>query len=106
MSSEEPASPVAVRILDKDYQFACAPDERDALLESARLLNNMMREIRDTGRIVGLERIAVMAALNLANELRSTRAAHEQLLTTMHSRLQALSDRADQVLENARQMEL
>jgi cell division protein ZapA len=103
--SAEPA-PVTVRILDKEYQVACPPDEHDALLESARLLDEKMREIRDTGRIVGLERIAIMTALNLANELLSVRTEHEQTIVTMQHRLQSLSDRADQVLENARQMEL
>lgn len=97
---------VSVRILDKEYQVACLPHEQDALVASARLLNQTMREIRDTGRIVGLERIAIMAALNLANELLSVRGQHEKAMAAMHERLQALSDRADQVLENARQMEL
>jgi cell division protein ZapA len=97
---------VTVRILDKEYQFACPPDEQDALLESARLLSGSMREIRDAGRVVGLERIAIMAALNLADELRALREQHEKALGTMHNRLEALSDRADQILEHARQLEL
>lgn len=97
---------VAVRILDKEYQFACPPEERDALLESARLLHTTMKDIRDTGRIVGLERIAIMAALNLANELRSARTRYEDTVGAVHGRLQALSDRADQALERARQMQL
>jgi len=60
---------VSVRILEKEYQVACPIDERTALLDAAELLNTKMREIRDGGRVVGLDRIAVMAALNLANEL-------------------------------------
>jgi cell division protein ZapA len=97
---------VAVRILDREYQVACPPGEQPALLESARLLDQTMREIRDTGRIVGLERIAIMAALNLANELRGLREQQQQTLGAMHDRLQSLSDRADEALETARQMEL
>lgn len=105
MSDADPAR-VTVRILDKEYQFACPPGEHDALLESARLLHNAMKEIRDTGRIVGLERIAIMAALNLANELRNAREVHDDAVGAVHHRLQALCDRADQALERARQMQL
>lgn len=60
---------VSVRILEKEYQVACLPEERSELLDSAEYLNAKMREIRDAGNIIGLDRIAVMAALNLANEL-------------------------------------
>lgn len=59
---------VTVRILDKDYQVACPKEEERALLDAARYLDDKMKQIRDGGRIVGLERIAVMAALNLAHE--------------------------------------
>jgi len=50
-------------------QVACPEDEREALLESAELLNRKMREIRDSGKVVGVDRIAVMAALNLCHEM-------------------------------------
>ena len=60
---------VSVRILEKEYQVACLPEERSELLDSAEFLNGKMRDIRDAGNIVGLDRIAVMAALNLAHEL-------------------------------------
>lgn len=65
----ERMSRVSVRILEKEYQVACLPEERSDLLDSAEYLNARMREIRDSGNIVGLDRIAVMAALNLAHEL-------------------------------------
>ena len=64
---------VSVRILEKEYFVACPHEERADLLDSAELLNGKMREIRDSGKVVGLDRIAVMAALNLANELLKTR---------------------------------
>lgn len=63
------ANTVTVTILDRDYQVSCKPDERDALLNSARYLNDKMREIKASGSVIGLERIAVMAALNIAHEL-------------------------------------
>ena len=63
-----------MRILEKEYFVACAPEERTELLDSAELLNGRMKEIRDSGKIVGLDRIAVMAALNLAHEVLKLRA--------------------------------
>jgi cell division protein ZapA len=61
--------PVTVRILDKEYRVACGPLEQEGLLESARLVDRRMREMRQSGRIIGADRIAVMAALNIAHEL-------------------------------------
>jgi cell division protein ZapA len=58
-----------IRILDKEYQVNCQPEEREALEYSAQLLNEKMEEIRRGSHIIGLERIAVMAALNLAHDL-------------------------------------
>jgi cell division protein ZapA len=60
---------IDVRILDRDYKLAVGPDEKDQLLEAVSIVDEKMRSIRDAGRIGGLERIAVMAALQLANEL-------------------------------------
>lgn len=60
---------VYVQILDKDYQVACPREERDALQQSAQLLDERMRTIKRSGSVIGLERIAVMAALNLSHEL-------------------------------------
>ena len=70
---------VSVRILEKEYQVSCPASERTDLLDSAELLNAKMREIRDSGKVVGLDRIAVMAALNMANELLQTKAKDEAL---------------------------
>jgi cell division protein ZapA len=61
--------PVTVRILDKEYRVGCQPEEQEGLVESARMLDRHMREIRQTGRVIGTDRIAVMAALNIAHEL-------------------------------------
>lgn len=58
-----------VNILGRDYKVACREDEREALGEAVTFLDHRMREIRDSGRVNGGERIAVMAALNLASEL-------------------------------------
>ena len=97
---------VSVRILDKEYQVACPADERTDLLDSAEILNSKMREIRDSGRIVGLDRIAVMAALNMANDLMHAKARDQQLEGDISERLKSISDRVDSVLSNAQLLDL
>lgn len=63
----EPSS-VVVHLLDKEYRVACPPEEREALLRAAHYLDDKMREVKEAN-VIGLERIAVMTALNLAHEL-------------------------------------
>ncbi|MGH8293657.1 MAG: cell division protein ZapA [Gammaproteobacteria bacterium] len=84
---------VTVRILDKDYQVACRDEERDALLESAALLTRKMQEIRESGKVVGLDRVAVMAALNLSHEILQHQSATDQAQHALVERLRALNDR-------------
>ena len=62
-------SPVTITLLDKQYQINCKQEEREELIESARLLNARLAEIKSSGAVIGLERIAIMAALNLSHEL-------------------------------------
>ncbi len=97
---------VSVRILDKEYQVACPTEERMELLDSAEILNAKMREIRDTGRVVGLDRIAVMAALNMAHELIHAQARDRVLDGDVSSRLRMISDRVDSVLGDSQQLNL
>lgn len=59
---------VNIKIFDKEYKIACLPQEKDSLLESARYLDQKMKEVRSSHKIIGADRIAVMAALNIANE--------------------------------------
>lgn len=65
---------VTITILGKEFLIACQDDERDALLASAEYLDRKMREIHATGRVIGTERTAIMAALNIANELLTLKA--------------------------------
>ena len=102
----DPYAQVSVRILDKEYQVACPANERTELLDSAEELNARMREIQDTGRVVGLDRIAVMAALNLANDLLRARAKDRELDDDVSVRLKSISDRVETVLGNAQQLDL
>jgi cell division protein ZapA len=85
-----------IRILDKEYQVNCAQEERQALEYSAQLLNEKMEEIRRGSHIIGLERIAVMAALNLTHDLIRTQDSVKQnnqasgLLSSMDSKLNSV----------------
>ena len=97
---------VSVRILDKEYQVACPAEERTDLLDSAEILNSKMREIRDSGRIVGLDRIAVMAALNMANDLLHAKERDKELEGDISDRLKSISDRVDNVLSDSQQLDL
>ncbi len=97
---------VNVKILEKEYQISCPADERKALIDSAELLNDKMREIRDSGKVVGLDRIAVMAALNLANELISAGDVSTYLETSIKSKVVQMRQRIESALQSGQQLEL
>jgi cell division protein ZapA len=97
---------VSVRILEKEYHITCPHEERSDLLDSAEFLNLKMREIRDSGKVVGLDRIAVIAALNMANELIRFRNRDTNLDSDVGGRLRILRERVESALEKGRQLEL
>jgi cell division protein ZapA len=66
---------IDVRILDRDYRLAVSPDEKSRLIDAVRVVDDKMKAIRDAGRVAGIDRIAVMAALQLAHELISAQSA-------------------------------
>jgi cell division protein ZapA len=105
VSEKEPAH-VTVRILEKEYFVSCPADERPALLDSAEYLNKKMREIRDTGKVVGADRIAVMAALNMANELLRLRRQDSELQGAMSGRVKNMRERVESALQRTRQLDL
>jgi cell division protein ZapA len=91
-------SRVSVKILEKEYHVTCPPEERPALLDSAEYLNRKMREIRESGKVIGLDRIAVMAALNIVNELLQARGHDEGLENDIAVRLRAMRERVESAL--------
>ena len=66
---EDPSITLDVSILGREYRVACRESEREELLQAVQFVDRRMREIRDSGKITGTERIAVMAGLNIAHEL-------------------------------------
>ena len=96
---------VSIRILEKEYQVACPPEERAALLASAEYLSAKMKEIRDTGKVVGLDRIAVMAALNITNDLLLSRGRDDGAETDLAARLKILRERVESALTRGQQLD-
>jgi cell division protein ZapA len=92
--------PVTVRILDKEYQVACSEDEREPLLNSALYLDRKMKEIRDSRKVIGSDRIAVMAALNITNDLLQCQRSQA---TIANSNLSGLEDKIEKAISRARQ---
>ena len=98
---------VAVKILDKEYQVACPEDQEADLLVSAKYLDKQMRDIRDTGKVIGLERIAVMAALNISYELlQASQESREQESPPETESVGRLNRKLDDALYQLRQLEI
>ena len=98
--------PINISILDKDYKVACPVGEQPALLASAKYLDGKMREVRDSGSIIGSERIAVITALNITNELLSSDSESIDVDNVISPRLKSLESKISRVLEEARQLEI
>lgn len=98
--------PIRVHILEKEYLIACPDEEREALFASAEFLTDKMKEIRDTGKIVGADRIAVMAALNMAHELLGQKTVKDDYQINISQRIRALQDKIDVALNQGNQLEL
>ena len=103
--SNQPSA-VEVKILDKEYQVNCPPSDQEALMKSARYLDESMRKIKDRGNIHGAEKIAVMAALNITHDmLRKNRLINETRHITAQQ-VKGLEEKIDSALTNSRQMEI
>ena len=87
--------PVTVKILDKEYRIACPKDEKEELLVSVEYLKQRMSEIRNSGKVVGADRIAVLAALNIAHELLSIQYKNDGL----RGRMRVLNERVASVID-------
>lgn len=106
MSASPDVETVTVQILGREYQVACPREERAALEASARYLDGHMREIQSSGKVLGLERIAVMAALNLANDLLTAREDRAALAADTSRQVAALARRIEGAIADHKQLEL
>lgn len=89
---------VAVKILTKEFQVSCPLGAEEQLLDAALFLDKKMREIRNSGRVIGLERMAIMAALNIAHELLSHRHHKEDYVQSVSLQIERLQNKLDEAL--------
>ena len=97
-----PSETITVSIFDKDYQVSCPADEVQALRDSAFYLDQKMREIKKSGSVLGLDRLAVMAALNITNDFLSVDREHQnsrRSLVDNHDVLKHSEQRVDALIQ-------
>jgi cell division protein ZapA len=95
----EDSIPVVVRIMDKEYRIGCKDGEQEGLLLSAQYVDRNMREIRQSGRVIGADRIAVMAALNIAHELLQYRRVRDRSEEDIGERIRKLQKKIESALD-------
>ena len=89
------SEPVSIRLLDREYTVGVEPGERDSLMAAARLLEAKMREVRGANRMAAVDRVAVLAALNMAHELQQLRDGAAGRTDELARTLDALRRRLD-----------
>jgi len=103
---DEERQTITVSILEKDYQISCPSSEAASLKTSADELDQRMKSIKKEGGIIGVERIAVMAALNTVHELVEHKKKHSHYQESVHEYVDRLKERVDGALGQDPQMEL
>ena len=101
----EKSVPVTIEIQDKEYRIACPPGEEEGLIATARYVNKQMQEVRAAGKVIGSDRIAVMAALNIAHELLQCKSKESEYTDTSSARVKAMQERIQNALNGLKQME-
>ena len=101
----EGKSGVKVSIMGREFSVACDEDQQAALTEAAMHLDRKMREIQKSGKIIGIERCAIMAALNITHELLDEQKRNEEF-TGLGGRLRALQEKIDLAMQEQKQLSL
>ncbi len=97
-------STLTVNILDREFRVNCAESEQQNLIDSANTLDKRMRDIRETGRVIGVDRIAIMAALNLASELLSTEGSSTNVIDTVNKSIGRMQEKIEQSLNETEEL--
>jgi len=100
MEKDEKKILVSVKILNQNYDVFCYEDEKDMLIQSAELLNDKMMKTKAEGKTIGLDRIAVISALNFANDSLKHKDISSSLNSTIKQRILNLNQKLDAILEN------
>jgi len=98
MSDDHAPNTLSVKILGKEYRVSCPPSEEESLRSAARHLDKEMGQIKSSGKIIGTEKIAVMVALNLANDLLQLDKVQDQKLARSTQKVEFLTKKVEQVL--------
>lgn len=93
------AKGLQINVMGREFRVACPENEQKELLEAVDYLNKKMSDIRDNGKVIGLERIAIMAALNIAHELLSTKVGGFDM-ATIKRRMQHIETMLDQAIRD------
>lgn len=91
---------IEIKVLGKSYQVTCPEGAEEHLIEASEYLDQKLREIRGLGRVIGIERIAIMAALNIAHELLSFRKQKELYVQSVSEQIERLQNKIDEALMN------
>lgn len=94
------AQPISIHLLDREYTVGCIAEERDSLLAAAKMLDSKMREIRGGNRMAALDRVAVLAALNLAHDLQQLREETSRHDEDLSRSLSQMSRKIDGLFED------
>lgn len=92
------SKPVRVSILDKEYLISCPDDERDQLHAVVDFVNEKLLEVKDSGNVIGTERVVIMATLNIANELLAYKRKNKDYTESVDSIVKRLQTKIDDVL--------
>lgn len=105
MTDQSPKA-IAIRLLDKEYRIGCPEGEEEQLLATGRFLDKRMKEIRTSGKVIGTERIAVMAAINLAHELLTSQHNKGDQADASAARVRKLREQVEAALNDSAQLDL
>lgn len=99
-------SPVNITILDKEYLISCTEEEREQLHEAVSILNSKINQVKDSGNVIGSERIAVMAALNIAHELIAYKQKNQVYTSKLDDTIRRLQSKIHNALGKGEQLEI
>ena len=97
---------LTISIMNKEFQVACPEGEEEALQRAARYLSEQMQEIRQSGKVVGMDRIAIMTALNMSHELLSGQSKVQTSQEYAKLRIRALNDRLENAIADGKQLKI
>jgi cell division protein ZapA len=101
--SAEPKG-LQINIMGRDFRVACPDEDQEGLLEAVEYLNKKMQEIKDGGKVIGLERIAIMAALNIAHEFLSTKVGGGFDIADIKRRINGMETVLDQAISEQNEL--